>query len=142
MAAATVIDIHAHGLVDPLLSGATAIALAPERDGRFALTAELIRTRARLAGAPVVSLAACAAAWRPAFLHETASLPQAFIIAGARAVLAATVEIPDSGGAFFSRVSERIQGGDDPARALRDEREAALARDPHASWVKDVLLYQ
>src|SRR5439155_25480054 len=75
MAGATAVEIHAHGVMDPLLSGATSIALAPEADGRYALTAEAI-SRARLRGAPVVALAACAAAWRPAFLHETASLPQ------------------------------------------------------------------
>lgn len=143
MTDATVIDIHAHGLINPLLSAATAIALAPERDGRYALTAELIRSQARLDGAPVVSLGACAAAWRPAFVQVTASLPQAFIDAGARAVLAATVEIPDaSGAAFFSRVSERIQAGQAPAKALRDEREQALAKDPKAAWVESVLLYE
>src|SRR6185295_13375069 len=75
MVGATIIDIHAHGRQDPQLSGATSIALAPEPGGRYALTAELIRKEARLDGAPLVSLAACAAAWRPAFLQETASLP-------------------------------------------------------------------
>jgi len=143
MTEATAVDIHAHGLINPLLSAATAIALAPERDGRYALTAELIRSQARLSGAPVVSLGACAAAWRPAFVQFAESLPQAFIDAGARAVLAATVDVPDaSGAAFFSRVSERIQAGQAPAKALRDEREQALAKDPKAEWVKSVLLYE
>jgi tetratricopeptide (TPR) repeat protein len=142
MAGATAIDIHAHGIVDRRLSGATAIALAPGKGGGYALTAEMIRTRARLKGAPVVSLAACGAAWRPAFAHETDSLPQAFITAGARAVLAATVDVPDSGGAFFSRVSGRIQAGEEPAVALRDERERWLRERPDKIWVKDVLLYE
>ena len=141
MAEATTIDIHAHGLRNPLLSGATAIALAPEPDGRYALTAEVIG-KAKLRGAPVVSLAACAAAWRPAFSHETFSLPQSFIEAGARAVMAATVDIPDSAGSFFSAVRERIQSGTEPAVALRDERLRWLREDPGARWVEDVLLYE
>ncbi|HZN92126.1 MAG TPA: hypothetical protein VFB81_05455 [Myxococcales bacterium] len=141
MAEATTIDIHAHGLLNPLLSGATAVALAPEPDGRYALTAEAIG-RARLHGAPVVSLAACAVAWRPALIHETFSLPQSFIEAGARAVMAATVDIPDSAGGFFSSVRERIQAGTEPAVALRDERLRRLRSDPAAGWVEDVLLYE
>jgi len=141
MEEATTIDIHAHGLMDPLLSGATVVALSPEPDGRYALTAEAIG-RARLRGAPVVSLAACAAAWRPAFIRETFSLPQSFIEAGARAVMAATVDIPDSAGELFSRVRERIQAGAEPAGALRDERLRWMRADPAARWVEDVLLYE
>lgn len=141
MAQATSIEIHAHGLLNPLLSGAPAIALSPEPDGRYALTAEAIR-RVRLPGAPVVSLAACGAAWLPAYIHETFSLPQAFVAVGARAVLAATVDIPDPAGAFFAAVRARIQSGEEPALALRDERLIRLRSDPDARWVEDVLLFE
>jgi hypothetical protein len=141
MVRATSVEIHAHGLSNPLISGATSIALSPEPDGRYALTAEEIR-RVRLQGAPVVSLAACGAAWLPSFIHETFSLPQAFIASGARAVLAATVDIPDSAGTFFAAVRGRIQSGEEPALALRDERLRRLRSDPGALWVEDVLLFE
>jgi tetratricopeptide (TPR) repeat protein len=141
MTRATDIEFHAHGMVDRSLSGATVIALAPEYDGRFALTAEEIRG-VRLEGAPMVLLGACSAARLPPLLHQTSSLPQAFIGSGARAVFAATVDIPNSAGRFFQAVRERIQAGVLPAQALREERQRKLREDPSAHWVSRVLLYE
>ncbi|NMO15052.1 CHAT domain-containing protein [Pyxidicoccus fallax] len=141
MTRATDIEFHAHGLVDRSLSEATVIALAPEHDGRYALTAEEIR-QTRLEGAPVVLLGACSAARLPPLLHQTSSLPQAFVDAGARAVLAATVDIPDSAGRFFQAVRERIHTGTRPALALRQERLRWLREEPGARWVTRVLLYE
>lgn len=141
MTRATHIEFHAHGMVDRSLSDATVIALAPEYDGRFALTAEAIR-RVRLEGAPLVLLGACSAARMPPLLHQTSSLPQAFVGSGARAVLAATVDIPNTAGRFFQAVRERIQSGVNPAQALREERQRKLREDPSAHWVSRVLLYE
>jgi tetratricopeptide (TPR) repeat protein len=141
MSRATAIEVHAHGVVDRSLSDATVIALAPEQDGRYALTAEELR-RVRLEGSPVVLLGACSAARLPPLLHQTSSLPQAFVDSGARAVLAATVDIPDSAGRFFQAVRERIHAGTGPALALRQERLRWLREEPGAQWVTRVLLYE
>nr|WP_306799716.1 CHAT domain-containing protein [Corallococcus sp. AS-1-6] len=138
---ATDIDIHAHGVVDRALSDATVIALSPQQDGRYALTAEELRRR-QLRGAPLVVLGACSAARLPPILHETSSLPQAFVASGARAVFAATAEIPNDAGAFFRAVRERIQSGEEPSQALRAERLDWHQKHPHMRWVDKVLLYQ
>ncbi|MBZ4416546.1 CHAT domain-containing protein [Myxococcus sp. RHSTA-1-4] len=141
MTRATDIEFHAHGVVDRSLSDATVIALAPEHDGRYGLTAEAIR-QTRLEGSPMVLLGACSAARLPPLLHQTSSLPQAFVGAGARAVFAATVDIPDSAGRFFQAVRERIRAGTMPAIALRQERLLWLREQPDARWVSRVLLYE
>ncbi|MFB1483748.1 CHAT domain-containing protein [Corallococcus sp. RDP092CA] len=141
MEQATDIDIHAHGVVDRALSDATVIALSPQQDGRYALTAEELRRR-HLQGAPLVVLGACSAARLAPILHETSSLPQAFVASGARAVFAATAEIPNDAGAFFRDVRERIQSGEEPSQALRAERLDWHRKQPHMRWVDKVLLYQ
>ncbi|WP_375758120.1 CHAT domain-containing protein [Corallococcus exercitus] len=141
MEQATDIDIHAHGVVDRALSDATVIALSPQQDGRYALTAEELRRR-HLQGAPLVVLGACSAARLAPILHETSSLPQAFVASGARAVFAATAEIPNDAGAFFRAVRERIQSGEEPSQALRAERLDWRKKQPGMRWVDKVLLYQ
>ncbi|WP_164016613.1 CHAT domain-containing protein [Pyxidicoccus trucidator] len=141
MTRATDIEVHAHGMVDRSLSDATVIALAPEHDGRYALTAEAIR-KVRLEGAPMVLLGACSAARLPPLLHQTSSLPQAFVDSGARAVFAATVDIPNTAGRFFQAVRERIHAGAGPAQALREERQRWLREERSAQWVTRVLLYE
>ncbi|NBD14071.1 CHAT domain-containing protein [Corallococcus silvisoli] len=141
MEQATDIDIHAHGVVDRALSDATVIALSPQPDGRYGLTAEELRRR-HLHGAPLVVLGACSAAHLAPFLHQTKSLPQAFVASGARAVFAATSDIPNDAGAFFRAVRERIQAGTEPAQALRAERLDWHQKQPGIRWVDKVLLYQ
>ncbi|MFP2910682.1 CHAT domain-containing protein [Pyxidicoccus sp. 3LFB2] len=96
MKAATEIEIHAHGLVDPTISDSSLVVLSPEGDGRYALTADAVREQ-KLSGAPLVFLAACSAGrMATSASYEPFSLPAAFIDAGARAVLASTVDIPDA----------------------------------------------
>ncbi|RKG80912.1 CHAT domain-containing protein [Corallococcus exercitus] len=141
MEQATDIDIHAHGVVDRALSDATVIALSPQQDGHYALTAEELRRR-HLQGAPLVVLGACSAARLAPILHETSSLPQAFVASGARAVFAATAEIPNDAGAFFRAVRERIQSGEEPSQALRAERLDWHQKQPGMRWMDKVLLYQ
>jgi hypothetical protein len=141
MTRATSLEFHAHGVVDRSLSDATVIALAAEYDGRYALTAEAIR-RVKLEGAPMVLLGACSAARLPPLLHQTSSLPQAFVDAGARAVFAATVDIPNSAGRFFQAVRGRIHAGAGPAQALREERQRWLREERASQWVTRVLLYE
>jgi hypothetical protein len=138
---ATSLELHAHGLIDQGVSVASLIALTPDREGRFALTAEEIRKQ-NLARAPTVLLAACGAARMSPFLHESFSLPTAFVAAGAREVFAATADIPHSAGRFFSAVRSRISEGADPAVALRDERMQWHQAEPEQRWVDSVLLFR
>ncbi|NOJ80507.1 CHAT domain-containing protein [Myxococcus xanthus] len=142
MREATEVQVHAHGIIDPSVADASVLVLSPEAPGgRFALTTGDLKGQ-RLRGRPVVLLAACYAGHTSAYLHENFGLPLAFIESGARAVLAATQEIPDDEAhAFFEPVLARIRDGIPAAVALRDERQAWLRR--HASaWVQQVLLFE
>ncbi|XXF80360.1 CHAT domain-containing protein [Myxococcaceae bacterium GXIMD 01537] len=141
MASASEIEIHSHGLISPEVSDASLVVLAPESDGRYALTASQIRQQS-LVGAPLVLLATCSAAKTAPFPHEPFSLPVAFIEAGARAVLASTVDIPDTAGRFFDAVRERIRAGARPSVALRNERQRWLEANPEALWIRHVLLFE
>jgi hypothetical protein len=140
MAQATYVEVHAHGLANLAMSDASFLALSPEAGGRYALTAgDLAKTK--LAGAPTVVLAACRAAEVARYLHERWSLPDAFLRAGARTVFAATQAIPDDGAAtFFAALRARLEKGEPPARALRDERVAWMAKGH--KWVASVILFQ
>jgi hypothetical protein len=140
MADATEVEVHAHGLVNPNLSEASLLVLSQEDSGRYALTVGEVQAR-RLRRQPLVILAACRAAHGAPWTYERFSLPVAFINAGARAVLAATVDVPDAqAGAFFNAVRARIRHGAHAAVALRDVRMEWLSRDP-GSWVRSVLVF-
>ncbi|MCE9668143.1 CHAT domain-containing protein [Myxococcus stipitatus] len=142
MSEASEVELHVHGKYSSALSDASLLVLAPEPDGSYALTAELVR-QARLLHAPLVLLAACGAARKAPYLHESYSLPMAFIEAGASAVLASSLDIPDSAGAFFEKVRERIRAGVRPSVALRDAR-AQWARESPGDqrWLPHVLLFE
>lgn len=133
------IVVHAHGLVDQ--ANASYVALSPDAAGNYALTASAVRAT-RLAGHPLVILAACEAARAAPVLHERWSLPDAFIAAGANAVLASTGTIPDAEATvFFDAVRAKIHNGLPIAVALRDVRQqwiAERARD----WVRDIILFE
>ncbi|MBK7071765.1 MAG: CHAT domain-containing protein [Myxococcales bacterium] len=122
MASAAYIELHVHGLVDLGRAEASFLALSPEPDGRFALTAADLG-RAHLAGAPVVVLAACRAAAATPLVNRRWSLPDAFLAAGARTVIAAAVPIPDDqAAAFFASLRARLAAGASPAAAVAAER--------------------
>jgi len=141
MTRATEIEIHAHGLINPAISDASLLVLSPDASGRYALTAGEVRAH-RLEGRPLVTLGACRAAHTASQVHEPFSLPAAFIEAGARTVLAATVDIPDAeAGPFFLAVQERIRAGQSAAAALRDVRLEWLRGDP-GSWARSVLVFE
>ncbi|MFL5347582.1 MAG: CHAT domain-containing protein [Hyalangium sp.] len=141
MSRATEIEIHAHGLISPAISDASLLVLSPDASGRYALTTGEVRAH-RLQGRPLVTLAACRAAYTAFQVHEPFSLPAAFIEAGARTVLAATVDIPDAeAGPFFLAVQDRIRAGQSAAVALRDVRMEWLRRDPK-SWARSVLAFE
>jgi tetratricopeptide (TPR) repeat protein len=141
MRRATEVEFHAHGLINLGVSDASLLVLAPEPDGRYSLTAGEVRAQ-RLEGSPLVILAACRAAYTGPAPHEPFSLPVAFLEAGARAVLAATVDVPDAQASrFFEAVRARIQAGQPVAVALRDERVEWLKRGG-AEWVRAVLAFE
>jgi len=136
---ATEIDLVTHGVNTPW--GFSYLVLAREGSSDE-LTAHLLQTQ-RLEGAPLVVLAACRAARTAYVLHEATGLPAALIHAGARAVIAATEEIPDLEAAeFFNAVRERIRQGSPPASALREERQRWLAAGKGQRWLEGVLLYE
>ena len=132
-------EFHAHGFVDLGISDVSLIALSPDADGSFALTARVI-AGLKLPRAPFVALAACDAAYTAPYLHQPWSLPYAFLLAGARGVLAPATAIPDQeAGRFFRDVGDQILRGIDPAVVLRDQR---LARRGGAiGWVNSVVLF-
>jgi len=140
MATATEIQFHTHALLDVGVSDASHLVLAPDASGRYALTAEAIRT-IRLVGHPVIVLMACHSALGARYQHAPWSLPDAFLAVGARAVVAAATAIPDVGsGAFFTRLLAAVRAGADPAVALRDLRLAPESRA--GSWVDDIVLFE
>jgi cellulose synthase operon protein C len=137
---ATEIQFHSHALVDGAVSSASHLVLSPG-DGVYALTAEAIRG-IELRGRPIIVLAACRSAQGARYQYAPWSLPHAFLAGGARAVVAAGTDIPDTdAGPFFSRVLARVRTGADPAVALRDERMAILTSTPN-SWVADVMVFE
>jgi CHAT domain-containing protein/putative zinc finger protein len=133
------VEIHAHGFVDLGISDVSLLALSPQADGNFALTARSIASL-HLSRAPFVTLAACQAAYTAPYLHEPWSLPYAFLVAGARGVLAPSTPIPNNeAGEFFRTVGSEILRGADPATVLRDER--MRRRGPAAAWIDGVVLF-
>ncbi|MFZ5446618.1 MAG: CHAT domain-containing protein [Myxococcota bacterium] len=141
MRTASFVELHAHGLVNPAQADTAALVLAPDAQGHFSLSATELRS-AKLEAAPVVVLAACHASSVAPYLHEPWSLPRAFLIAGARAVIAAPVELPDAEARdFFRALTARLRSGQSPATAVRDERIRFLAAQPRASWVRSVLVF-
>jgi hypothetical protein len=138
---ATEIQFHTHALVDMGVSDASHLILSPGPAGAYALTAEAIRG-IELRRRPVIVLAACQSARGARYQHAPWSLPQAFLVGGARAVFATGTDIPDADAQpFFDRVLERVRKGADPAAALRDERMPILAAAP-GSWVGDVMVFE
>lgn len=141
MEGATEVDLVAHGVVAES-SAASYLVLSPDPDGEWRLQAPEIRRR-HLSGAPLVVLAACHAARPAPVLHEPFSLPAAFIDAGARGVIAATVEVASAeANPFFNAVRARLRAGQAPAQALRDERMQWLRAGRGTSWLGHVLLFE
>jgi hypothetical protein len=137
---ATEIDLVAHGIIDGD-SNTSYLQLAPGEE-ETELSVPRVRSAA-LKGAPFVVLAACHAAHTAHTFDTPFSLPAAFIEAGARGVLAATVQIPDlQAEAFFNAVRERIRSGIPPALALRDERVQWLRAKRGEQWLDSVLLFE
>lgn len=140
LAEATYVEINAHGVADIATADASFLALSPEPSGRFMLTAGDVRA-AKLDG-PVVVLAACRGARLAPYLHRRWTLPDAFLSAGARAVIATDIDVPDaSAGPVFADIRSRIERGDPPTAAVAAVRAAALATDPQ-TWVARIAVFE
>lgn len=135
------IELHAHALVNAAEADTAALVLAAGPDGAFALSARELE-QVTLDASPVVLLAACRASTVAPFMHEPWSLPRALLRAGAAAVIAAPVDVPDGEArAFFDAVARRVKSGEDAAQAVRAERLEALRRH-RAPWVRAVLVFE
>ncbi|WP_158625075.1 CHAT domain-containing protein [Corallococcus terminator] len=143
MADATEVDLVTHGLLSPVSDASFLVfARQGEQAGSDELRTQRLR-RAKLKGAPLVVIAACHGGHAAPVLHEPMSLPSAIIEAGARAVLAATLRIPDQGASeFFNAVRARVRMGESPAVALRNERLTWHQQKPTETWVDSVLLFE
>lgn len=140
MRTASFVEIHGHGLVGGEGDGAL-LVLSPDADGRYGLDARAL-AGVRLAGRPVVVLAACDASAVGRSFHAAWGLADAFVGAGASAVIAAPSPILDAGAPrFFAAVRARIAAGASPAEALRDERQAT--QDPvQRAWIDRLVVFQ
>lgn len=141
LARATEIELHAHGILDSDVADAAFLALSPDVDGQYALTAEVIRQQ-RLAGAPRVLLGACHGAYTTRVFHQPSSLASAFIEAGAQTVIASPAPIPDADASvLIASLRQRLTAGQPAAAALRDERLRVTdtrARD----WLDQVVVFE
>lgn len=138
MATATYVEVHAHGIVSAAEDDAAFLALSPDADGTYTLHAATLR-KARLARAPIVVLAACRAAAVAAYYQMRWSLPDAFLAAGAHAVVAADVPIPDAEARrVFDELHRRIDAGEPVHEALAAIRHAA----PAGSWQRHLIVFR
>jgi cellulose synthase operon protein C len=134
--------LHVHGLVDSEVTDASYLVLSPEpSSGQFALTARDVK-KETLSGHPLVLLAACDSGDTTTDLAQGHGLPEAFIEAGARAVLAVSARVKDpESEQFFRPLLASIQSGAPPAAALRTAREK-WRREHGSSWADQVVLFE
>jgi len=140
MQSATEIDLATHGETGPD-SKLSRLLLARDVKGGEELRDGDIRAL-KLMGAPLVILAACQTAQAAPELHELAGLPYAFLAAGAREVIAPTVDIPDQESSdFFGAVRALIRSGATPAVAVRKVRLEWLDQKKGINWIHNVVVF-
>jgi cellulose synthase operon protein C len=134
---ATYAQLDVHGVSVAKHPQAAYLALSPELDGSYALRADAVAA-ASLRASPVIVLAACRAASVAPYLRQRWSLPDAFVTAGAHAVVAVDVPIPDAdASAVFDELHRRIAAGEPVAAAV-----AALRARATAAWVKHLMVFR
>jgi len=139
---AAVIEFHTHGFIGNDVSEASYLVLSPELDRQYTLTAADV-AQVKLDAAPLVILGACHAAASSRSLEGGMGLAEAFLRAGARAVVASPDAVQDLGAhEFFAAVRDRVIRGVDPAIALRDERVRRLAMSHDNAWVAGVVVFE
>jgi hypothetical protein len=142
LAGAAYAELHVHGVVAARNDGAAYLALSSDPDGNYVLTADRVR-HASLTGAPLVVLAACRAATVAPYLRTRWSLPDAFIAAGARAVIAADVAIPDRAAqSAFDELHTRVARGEPVEAVVAALRRRARAADPESAWLAHLMVFR
>ena len=136
---ATYAELHVHGVAAAANDDATYLALSPDRDGAFALRADTVRA-AHFTRGPVVVLAACRASNVAPYLHQRWSLPDAFVAAGASAVVAADLAIPDaSARRVFDDLHRRLAAGAPVEAAVAAIRAAATG---DTAWATHLMVFR
>jgi CHAT domain-containing protein len=139
LAGASYAELHVHGVAAAHSEDAAFLALSPDPDGTFTLSAQRVR-RTALHGAPLVVLAACRAAAVAAYLRERWSLPDAFLAAGASAVVAVDVAIPDRAAqGVFDELHRRIDRGESVEAAVAALRAGAAA---DTAWARHLMVFR
>ena len=134
---AAVIEIHAHGQVDVNEPSVASLALSPDADGDYALTADRVRG-AELSRHPLVLLAACHAGRTPRGDRRW-GLADAFLAAGARSVVASTGVVPDADlSGSLALITAGVAAGRSPAEAVRDVRVA----HPTRAWLNYIVVFE
>ncbi|HEY4238951.1 MAG TPA: CHAT domain-containing protein [Kofleriaceae bacterium] len=138
LSTATYAELHVHGLTSATDPDATYLALSPGADGKFALRADAVRA-AHFSNGPIIVLASCRAGHVAPWLRMRASLPDAFLAAGASAVVAADIDIPDAAAAvIFTELHRRIDAGEPVWSAVAALR-AMSAQD---SWIRHLMVFR
>ncbi len=137
LASATYVELHVHGIVAPSDDGAAFLALSPDAHGEFALRGDAVR-KVKLAGAPTVVLAACRASTVAPYLSRRWSLPDAFVAAGASAVIAVDRPIDDATArTVFDELRRRALANEPIERAV-----AAIRATATAPWAQRLMVFE
>ncbi len=132
-------ELHVHGVPAAADDDATYLALSPDPGGTFALRADAVRAAALTRG-PIIVLAACRASTVAPYFHQRWSLPDAFVAAGATAVVAADVAIPDgSARRVFDDLHRRILAGAPIEAAVAAIRAAATG---DTAWATHLMVFR
>jgi len=137
--AADIVDFEVHGIVDAQVPDGAVLVLSEDSNRGYALSATELQA-VRLERRPVVLLGACRAATSSRVRAEPWNLPRTLVRSGARAVYASLQDLPDHEvGEFFRNLTARLDSGETPAVALRDERVAWVKAGK--TWVRDIVLF-
>ncbi len=134
LGSANYVEIHAHGITR--VNGVNHIVLSPDSDGTFTLTAGDLRAL-KLNHHPVIVLAACDVGRVGG--DQPWGLAEAFIEAGASAVLASTSPIPDLSAPTFFANLRTFADHMDISTALQ---KAVREQPQPAGWTKSLVLFR
>jgi len=134
------IEIDSHGMSDGD-DEAALLVMSPDPSGSYALTSSAI-AKTKLHGHPVVVLAACGAGAVGHSFRVAYGLADAFLIAGATAVIASPEPIADAAAPkFFADLRSRLTTGEEAARALDEVRREW--KDPaQRTWIDKLVVFE
>ncbi|HWO21974.1 MAG TPA: hypothetical protein VNO30_24600 [Kofleriaceae bacterium] len=145
LSTATYAELHVHAIFSALVPDAAYLALSsdsgpgPGSGGAYALPARALRAQ-KLLAAPVIVLAAARFAPAAPHLRPRAALPDAFLAAGARAVIAADAPLAGAASrAALADLRRRLERGEPAAEAVAKVRARAPA---DALWARRLLVFR